>query len=249
MKMTVLGHLEELRWGIIRCIIYIVLMSCIALFFADRILEIIKYPSKNLIDGFLILKPAESITIYMKTVIFSGIIAAAPAIMREFFHFIKPAAGAKQSLSVSLYVLTAFSLFIMGAVFVYFIVLPKAISFLMSLSVGLTGTLAQITLTSYVSFVFALLLCGGLIFQIPLAAFILTKIGLLTPQFLTSRRKEAYFILVVFAAVITPTTDAFSMIMFVIPMILLYEIGIVFSKAVYKSQLKKIGEDYVNQNQ
>ena len=104
----------------------------------------------------------------------------------------------------------------------------------MNLSQGLTGTPAQITLTSYVSFVCALAFCGGMIFQIPLAAYILTKFGFITPKLLSGRRKEAYFVLIAASAVITPTTDAFSMMLFSVPMIILYEFGVIISKAVYK---------------
>ena len=253
MKMSVTGHLEELRWRIIRSVIYVLAASIVALVFADNILYILKLPSKGLIDSFLILKPAESIAIYMKTAIFSGLAIAALPVFWEFFGFVKPAAfqaplpadSNGQNLSAAKWVITAFLLFVLGILFVYFIVLPAAIAFLMNLSQGLTGGMpAQITLTSYVSFVCALLFCGGMIFQIPLMAFILTKIGMITPGLLSSKRKEAYFSLVVLAAVITPTTDAFSLGLFVLPMIALYEVGVLFSKAVYKSQIVKGGEVY-----
>jgi sec-independent protein translocase protein TatC len=220
--------------------------SVIALFFADKILYILKLPSKNHIESFLILKPAEAVTIYIKTAIFSGFAVAILPVFWEFFSFIKPAAE-KQSGSVLRWVVSAFFLFAAGIIFVYLIVLPKAIAFLMSLSQGLTGVAPQITLTSYISFVCALLFCGGMIFQIPLAAFILTKLEIITPKFMSSKRKEAYFGLCVLAAVITPTTDAFSMALFVAPMILLYEIGIIFSKIVYNSKIVAGGEVYEQQ--
>lgn len=246
--MTILSHLEELRRGIIRSLIYTVAASLAMLFFADDIIRFLKFPSDGLIENFLILRPAEPVSIYIKTALFTGIAAACPLIFWEIFNFIKPAAPTG-IISVLRYVLSAVLLFAAGIAFVYFIVLPKAVGFLISLSMGLTGANVQISLGAYISFVLALLACGGLIFQIPLAAFALTKLGILTPKFLSSKRKEAYFFLSVFAAIITPTTDIFNMALFVVPMIILYEIGIVLSKAVYKSQLKKLtGEIYAQEN-
>jgi len=247
MKMTISQHLEEMRIRIIRCIVYVLIGAFAAMFFLDTILYILKLPSKDLINNFLILKPAESITIYIKTALFSGLIAAIPFIFLEIFNFIKPASNNKNEYVLK-WAFIAFFLFICGGVFVYFAVLPKAIAFLMFLSKGLTNSQVQITLSSYISFTMALLLCGSLIFQIPLAAFILTKIGLINPIMLTSKRKEAYFVLIVAAAIITPTTDVFSMALFVIPMLFLYEIGVIFSKSVYKSKIFKGGEVYERQN-
>lgn len=244
MKMSVSDHLEELRWRIIRCVIYVAAATAAALFFTGEILYIIKFPSKGIIESFLILKPTESIAIYIKTAFFSGLIAASLPIFAEFFNFIKPAASKDQSVSAIKWILSAFILFAVGILFSYFLVLPKAITFLMNLSYGLTQTPAQITLTSYVSFVCALVFCGGMIFQIPLVSYILTKIGMITPGDMSGKRKESYFALCVIAAVITPTTDAFSMLLFVVPMIILYEIGILLSKAVYKKRIVPGGEVY-----
>jgi len=255
MKMSVTDHLEELRRRLIRSAVYIIAASLIALYFAENILYALKLPSKGLVEGFLVLKPAESIGIYMKTALFSGLAAAALPVFWEFFSFVKPAireeaafssdgSAVGREKSVLKWVAAAFSLFAVGIAFVYFIALRPAFSFLMKLSQGLTGTAPQITLTSYISFVCAFLLCGGLIFQIPIIAYILTKIGVITPKMMSSKRKEAYFALCVFAAVFAPTPDAFSMALFVAPMILLYEIGILFSKAVYNKKIVPGGEVY-----
>ncbi|MCL2390601.1 MAG: twin-arginine translocase subunit TatC, partial [Endomicrobia bacterium] len=195
-------------------------------------------------ESFMILKPAEAITIYIKTAVFAGLSVAILPIFWELFNFVKPAMDKSQNDSVIKWVIAAFLLFVSGILFIYFVVLTPAISFLMNLSQGLTQSPVQLTLSSYISFICALLFCGGIIFQIPLLAFILTKIGVITPKFLSSKRREAYFSMCVFAAVITPTTDAFSLALFMIPMIVLYEIGIIFSKMVYKNKILPGGEVY-----
>ncbi|MDR3049020.1 MAG: twin-arginine translocase subunit TatC [Elusimicrobiota bacterium] len=246
MKMTVSQHLEEFRTRLIRCIIFVLMSAILAFYFSDEILYILKLPSKGLIENFLILKPAESITIYLKTALFSGLIFASPLIFWEIFSFIKPAVGAKD-ISILKWAAIAFLLFVCGGAFVYWTVLSKAIAFLTFLSKGLTDSAIQITLSSYISFTMALLLCGAGIFQIPLAAFILTKIGLITPKMLISKRKEAYFALIIAAAVITPTTDVFSLALFVVPMIILYEVGVIFSKTVHKKNMFKGEKAYEEQ--
>ncbi|MDR1695839.1 MAG: twin-arginine translocase subunit TatC [Endomicrobium sp.] len=242
--MSIAGHLEELRWLLIRCAAYIAAASVIALFFTDEILYILKLPSQGLIEDFMILKPAEAVTIYIKTAFFAGLTAAFFPVLWEFFNFVKPAIDQSRGSSVLKRVLTSFLLFACGIAFVYFAVLTPAISFLMRLSQGLTQSHVQLTLSSYVSFTCALLFCGGMIFQIPLLAFMLTKIGAVTPSFLSSKRREAYFSMCVFAAIITPTTDVFSLSLFMVPMAVLYETGIVFSKMVYKNKLLPGGEVY-----
>ncbi|MDR2426410.1 MAG: twin-arginine translocase subunit TatC [Endomicrobium sp.] len=242
--MSVTDHLEELRWRIIRCVIYIAAASAVSLFFTEKILYIIKLPSQNIIENFLILKPAQSIAIYIKIAFFSGLAAAALPIWYELFAFIKPAALKEQNISAIKWMFSAFVLFVSGMLFTYFVILPKAIGFLMGLSQNLTGTPNQITLTSYVSFVAALIFCGGTIFQIPLMVYILTKLDLITPKLLAGKRKEAYFVLCIIAAVITPTTDVFSMALFICPMIILYEFGVILSKTVYKKRIVPGGEVY-----
>jgi sec-independent protein translocase protein TatC len=252
MSMSVIGHLEELRRRTIWCIAYVLLASLISMIFTDKILYILKLPSKNLINNFLILKPAESVTIYLKTALFCGLVVSAPLIFIQLFKFIEPAINESlngKKFFVLKWTFIASILFISGAVFSYFAVLPKALSFLMFLSQGLSDSTIQIALSAYISFVIALLFCGGIIFQIPLIAFIFTKAGIITPSFLFSKRKEAYFILIVISAIITPTTDAFTMALFAVPMIILYEIGIILSKISYRSQIKIIGEVYGEQNQ
>lgn len=248
--MSVISHLEELRRRLFFCLVCIFVFSSLSLLFTEQILSFLKAPSKDLIKTFLILKPIESVSIYIKTALFSGLFFSAPFVFFQIFKFISPALenGANKNFALKA-LFISFVLFLAGIVFIYFAVLPRALSFLISLSYGLSDSSVSITLSSYISFVVSLLFCGGLIFQIPVMSFFLTKAGVLTPSFLTSKRKEAYFALIVFAAIITPTTDVFSLTLFAVPIIILYEIGAVFSKAAYKSQIKQIGEIYEKQRE
>jgi sec-independent protein translocase protein TatC len=233
-KQPVLSHLEDLRWLIIRIVIYLSAASVLSFFIADIIIDYVKLPAKNTINDFLILRPTEPITIYFKTVIYSGLVISFLPICYECIKFIAPALQKEKTISIVKYSISAFVLFISGTVFSYFIVLPNTIKFLSNIAVHLTSSAPQFTLNSYFSFVFAVLLSGGIIFEIPLICAVLTALQIVSPKILKKFRKEVFFVLCVFAAIITPTTDVFSLTLFVLPMIVLYEIGIFVSAVIYK---------------
>jgi len=233
-KQTVLSHLEDLRWTILRACIYLFAASFISFFVVDYVIELAKLPSKEIIESFFILKPTEPVTIYFKTIIYTGLAVSFLPISYEFIKFIQPALQKEQTISVIKWSLVSFLLFVLGTLFAYFIVLPNAIKFLIDLAKHLTASSSQIALNSYLSFVFAVLLCGGLIFQIPVICAILTIFQIVSPSVLRKFRKEVFFVLCIFAAIITPTTDIFSLALFVFPMAVLYEIGIIVSGIIYK---------------
>ncbi|MFA7074015.1 MAG: twin-arginine translocase subunit TatC [Endomicrobiaceae bacterium] len=238
-KKPVLSHLEDLRWLIIRIVIYLSVAAVLSFFIADIIIDYVKLPAKGIINDFLILKPTESITIYFKTVIYSGIVISFLPICYECIKFIAPALQKEKTVSIIKYSVSAFTLFILGTVFSYYIVLPNTIKFLSNISAHLTSSSPQFTLNSYISFVFAVLLSGGIIFEIPLICSILTVLRIVSPNMLKKFRKEVFFALCVFAAIITPTTDVFSLILFVMPMLILYEAGIIISGIIYKKEMSE----------
>jgi len=243
-KKTVISHLEDLRFVFIRSLIYIIAASAVSFFFADKIIDIIKFPSKDIITGFYILKPTDSVAIYFKTIMYGAFVAAFLPVMYEIVNFIRPAFQKEQFFFIIKWTVFSMFLFVIGTLFVYFAVLPVSIKFLIGLASSLTAAGSQVSFNAYVSFVLTLLLCGGITFQIPLICAVLTMVNLITPFMLSKFRKEIFFGLCVFAAVITPTTDVFSMMLFVVPMIVLYEIGIFISSAVYKNKAAEIDKIY-----
>ncbi|MGE4384490.1 MAG: twin-arginine translocase subunit TatC [Endomicrobiaceae bacterium] len=238
-KKPVLSHLEDLRWLIIRIVIYLSAAAVLSFFIADTIIVYIKLPAKGIINDFLILKPTEAITIYFKTAIYSGFVISFLPICYECIKFIAPALQKEKTISIIKYSASAFTLFILGTVFSYYIVLPNTIKFLADISSHLTSSSTQFTLNSYISFVFAVLLSGGIIFEIPLICSILTVLRIVSPNMLKKFRKEVFFTLCVFAAIITPTTDVFSLTLFVLPMLILYEAGIIISEIIYKKEMSE----------
>lgn len=243
-KLTIISHLEELRWVFIRSIIYLIIAGIISFFFVDQIINFIKLPSKDIINGFFILKPTDSIVIYFKSIMYGAFVLAFLPIIYEFINFIRPALHREYTWFVIKWTLSAVILFLAGTIFVYFIVLPVAVKFLTDLAQTLISSNSQVSFNAYISFVLMLLLCGGIIFQIPLISAMLTMLNIISPFVLRKFRKEMFFGLCVFSAIITPTTDVFSMMLFVFPMIVLYEIGIIISDTIYKKRTSETEQIY-----
>jgi len=241
---TIMSHLEELRWVFVRSIVYLIIAGLVSFFFAEQIIELIKLPAKDVITNFFILKPTDSIVIYMKTIMYGAVVIAFLPMTYEFINFVRPALQQEQVLFVFKWTIFAVILFIAGTIFVYFAVLPIAIKFLIDLAQTLTSSSTQVSFNAYISFVLMLLLCGGIIFQIPLICAMLTLLNIITPFVLRRFRKEIFFGLCVFSAIITPTTDIFSMLLFVFPMIILYELGIIISNVIYKQKKSEIDKIY-----
>ncbi len=229
-------HLDELRRRLLHCVWFILAGTIVSLFFGDRIIAFLTYPSHGLVTRFTILKPAEIVSLYVKAALAAGIFAVSPLLFHQFWLFIRPAVPVDLRRSLPAWVGAAFFLFLAGCVFTYTVVLPFSLRFLL----GLAGKVAEpmITLSSYLSFILSLLVLGGIMFEIPVIAAVLTRAGIVNPAFLRRHRKEVYFGICVAAAVLTPTPDAFTMLIFVAPMILLFEAGIVVSSYV---EFKTVG--------
>jgi sec-independent protein translocase protein TatC len=166
------------------------------------------------------------------TSIVAGLIIAAPYVIWEFWRFIKPAlhdSERKHSIGAVFYM--SF-LFICGVLFGYYLIVPLSVHFLGSYSISGEVT-NQINVLSYISTVTSITLAAGVIFELPVFVFFLSKIGILTPGIMKKYRRHSYVALLVISAIITPP-DVFSQIMVCLPLVLLYEIGIIISRRVNK---------------
>ncbi len=229
-RMPFLDHLEELRWTIIRCLVAVSLSSAVCYFFSRQIIEILRYPGPK--DMKLIfLSPTEGFMIYIKVSIFAGLIAALPYVSYQFWKFVVPGLLEKERRLVRPIVLYTVLCFLIGAAFAYFLIIPFGLKFLMSFQTEFLE--ANITIGKYLGFVVTLLLVFGVVFELPVLAYLLTHIGLLTPEFLRSKRRYGIVIIFIVAAILTPP-DAFTQTMLAVPLMLLYEISIWVSAAVRK---------------
>ncbi len=246
-EMTVTDHLEELRLRLLKSVAVLVATTLAAFVFANPLVTILKLPSRHVVDQFILVKPTEIIAVYFKVALYAGILLALPYILFQCWRFIKPAMEKRPSLHLVGWGVAAVVLFAGGTLFVFFLAAPEALNFLMLLS--RSTALPMLTLNFYTSFMLSLLVLGGFIFEIPVVAGLLTSTGLLNPHTLRQNRKMVVFVLFIIAAVMTPTTDVFNMLLFALPMIVLFEIAILLSSLIFKAKLKKdpAGEAYETQ--
>jgi len=166
--------------------------------------------------------------------VMAGFIIAFPYVFWEIWRFIKPALYTKESKHAKGVVFFSSILFIAGILFGYYVIAPLAVNFLGSYQVS-EIVANQINLGSYISTVASISLACGLVFELPILTYFLTKVGLLTPQFMKTYRKHALVIILILAAVITPP-DVISQVLVALPLLLLYEVSILVSKIVIKKQ-------------
>ncbi|REE81943.1 sec-independent protein translocase protein TatC [Lutibacter oceani] len=261
-EMSFLDHVEELRWHLVRSSIAIFFFGIIAFLMKDFIFNKILFAPKNAdfltyrvfckvsqffgTDGLCIddipftfqsLAMAEQFSVHIWTSITVGFIIAFPFIIWEVWKFISPGLYEKERKGARSFIIISSILFFIGVLFGYYIVTPLSVNFLGNYSVS-DLVERNIKIGSYISLVRSSLLASGFIFELPIIMFFLTKMGLITPDFLKKYRKHALVIVLVLAAVITPP-DIISQIIVAIPILILYEVSIYISKIVIKRELKK----------
>jgi sec-independent protein translocase protein TatC len=231
-RLDVIGHLEELRRRILISLGALTVTSMALLAFGQKLMHLVKAPLAGLDAKLIFISPTEAFTSYLKVAIFSGFVLCFPVILYQAWAFFATAVSKAMRRRVVIWLLFALVLFAAGLLFSYFIALPAALNFLIRF--GSEIATPAITLGKYVSFFIALLLIGGVIFEIPIVIGLLTDLGWLKARLLKEKRPLAVVVIFIIAAVVTPTTDAVNLILFALPMILLYEIGIILSVLIEK---------------
>lgn len=269
-EMSFLEHLEELRWHIIRSILAFVVFMTIAFIFKNFLFGTIILGPKNpeFITNRLLcelgaylkttalcintkplnlisIKMSGQITTHITAAMVAGLILAFPVILWEFWKFFKPALKPSEARYAKGAVVAASMLFFIGVLFGYFMLAPLSIHFLSSYEID-PQVVNQINVRSYIGTLTSICLATGLIFELPIVTFFLTKIGVITPTFMRKYRKHAIVVIFIIAAIITPP-DVFSQTLVAIPLLLLYEISIIISSRVMKQKEKErkefFGED------
>ena len=175
----------------------------------------------------------------------TAVILSFPFIIWEFWKFFRPALRANEKQHVRGAVLSSSLLFFIGIVFGYYMIVPFSLHFLGNYEVS-EQVVNQINIRSYIGTLSSVVLASGFIFELPIFAFFLTKIGIITPSFLTKYRRYAIVIVFIVAAIITPP-DIFSQTLVAIPLLGLYEVSIVVSKIVMRKKTKE-HDDFMNDN-
>jgi len=243
-EMPFLDHLEELRWRLIKAIVAIIISAIGVYFFSDIILSLLIKPYNDALkhldkpdaQKLIFLTPTGGFMIRIKLSIFMGIMISLPVIFYQIWQFVVPGLLDKERKYVPTVVIFSTVCFLMGAAFCYLLVLRFGLRFLLGFET--TDLVATISINEYLSFVTMLIFVFGLVFELPILAFFLTKIGLVTPAFLRHYRRHSIVTMVVVAAIITPP-DVFTQLLLVAPLMILYELSIIISRFAMKKEREK----------
>jgi len=226
-EMGFLDHLEEFRWRIIKSVIGIVIAAIIVAVFSDYIVTNILFaPAKSTNPPLLIqnLKPYGQFTLYIEVILLGGLILSIPNIFYQFWKFIEPALMQNERKYVTLIVFFTTLCFLAGVFFVYYVLLPTTLGFFAGF--GTESIENNIAADEYLSFVLSLLLVGGIVFELPVISFVLSKVGILKPSFMKKYRRHAIVVILILAGILTPSPDVASQLLLGIPLLFLYEISI-----------------------
>ena len=239
-SMSLSGHLAELRRRILVCLIFFAAVVLCLFFQGYVLLDILEAPAKGAIKEFIFTAPTEAFTTYFAVVLLAAFIVSFPVMLYQLWAFVAPAMPRAFRRATLIWFLFALVSFFGGISFAYGILLPSAFSFLVGFGEGIAKPM--ISLAQYMTFAVTIVLIGGGVFEIPFLMGVLTEVGLLNTKMLRSSRRYAILIIFIFAAVITPTTDAFNMIVFAVPMVLLFEVGIMICGVIEKRKIKILQE-------
>lgn len=265
-EMSFFEHLEALRWHLIRTAIAVTVFTSLAFYFNKFIIDTIvmgpydvhfwtydmmcKVGTALHMDGWCLTtmnakiintEVAGQFNLLMNSCIMVGLVLGIPYFLFEVWKFIKPALHEKERKAASGFVFYASFLFMIGVLFGYFIITPMSLRFLAGLNVSsvIANTFA---ISSYVSLVSTLTLGSGLTFELPILIYLLASMGIVNAGFMRRTRRYAIIIILVIAAIITPTPDAITMSVVALPLFVLYEVGIWVAAGVGKRREKKEAE-------
>ena len=221
------GHLEELRRRIVITLVFLVVMCGILFSRGYALMAWLEAPARGFIKDFIFIDPTEAFAAYFIVVLMAALAASFPVMIYQLWAFLSPALSRSSRYAVLAWILLAVACFYGGIVFAYMILLPAAMNFLLGFGAGIA--IPAITISKYISFAGIILFAGGFIFQIPVLMGILTEAGILDARRLSGSRKYAVLVLVIIAAIVSPTQDVFNLLLFAAPMIALYEVGILLS--------------------
>lgn len=226
-RLTLVEHLEELKIRVIKSIIFIIICSFFVYNYVNSILPVLTRPVGKLV----FIAPQEAFITHIKIAFFGGLFLSSPFLLYQVWRFVSEGLKPNERKYALIFGPLSFLFFILGAAFGYLVIIPVGIKFL--LSFGTDFITPMLTISRYISFIGTLTFTFGVVFELPLISLFLTKIGIVTPQFLSSRRKQAIVFIFILAAIFTPP-DVITQCLMALPLLILYEIGIIFSKSVYR---------------
>lgn len=248
-KMPLTEHLGDLRKSITISLIALLIAFVVAFNYSEEIFRSIMFPLKYNLSfsvknpfisiipqeklsqttKLVFLAPAEAFWMSMKVSFVAALVLALPVIFYQLWKFISPGLLAKEKKYVFPFVISATGLFVAGALFCFFMVLPFAMGFLLTYKLG-DVLMPMLSVGLYVDFCLKFILAFGAVFELPVVIIFLTRMGIVTTKTLAKNRKYAVLVAFILAAILTPTPDIFNQTLMAIPIIILYEIGILVSR-------------------
>lgn len=221
-----LEHLEELKKRLIVSLIAVTICGFAAYPAVDIVLRDLAKP----VGKFVFTGPVEAFWTRIKLAFFMGLIASMPIVLFQFWSFIQRGLMPKEKHMAGAIAAVSFILFAAGVSFCYFLILPVGVKFL--LAYGSDVLMPMISITRYVSFVFGMVFSFGLVFELPLVIGFLAKIGILHSDSLRKQRRFAIVLIFIVAAALTPGPDVFSQVLMALPLLVLYEAGIIVARVI-----------------
>jgi sec-independent protein translocase protein TatC len=246
-QMTFFEHLVELRKRIINSLIAIGIGAFVGVYVAKYIIVFITRPmmaalkEMSLQQQLVYTHPAGGFNLIITLGIYIGIVLASPVVLYQIWLFVAPALYKHERSAVTGFLFSTVFLFLAGIAFAYFITLPYMLKFLVKFTiVSLPGVVPMITVTEYFDLILLVLLAFGLVFELPVLVFFLSLFGIVTPQFLWKNVRYAILVIAVVAAIITPSPDAMTMLIFMAPMLALYFVGIAVSAITVRKRDRRV---------
>lgn len=248
-RLSIFEHLDELRGRLIFSAVTILVGFLVCFTYSEYLLYLLKFPLNNQIELSLsapvirfvqnasevklfFISPAEAFWSHMKIAIICSIIVSCPVIITQVWLFVKPALFKDERKLVLPFILISILLFIVGLFFCSLIVLPFALDFLLGYKTE--GLVAILTLEHYIDFTLRFILAFGVVFQTPVIIVLLVRLNILRIEMLKRNRKYAVLVIFIVAAVLTPTPDIFNQCLMAVPLMILYELSILFAGLLYK---------------
>jgi sec-independent protein translocase protein TatC len=249
-QMTFFEHLVELRKRLIHSLIAIGIGAFVGVYISKYVIRFVDEPmlralkESGLPQHLIYTHPAGGFNLLITLGIYIGVVLASPVVLYQIWLFVAPALYKHERGAISGFLFSTVFLFLAGIAFGYFVTLPYMLRFLVKFSVvSLPGIEPMITVTEYFDLTLMVLLGFGLVFELPVLVFFLSIFGIVTPQFLWKNVRYAILVIAIVAAIITPTPDAMTMLIFMAPMIGLYFIGIAVSAVAVRRRNRQLAAE------
>jgi sec-independent protein translocase protein TatC len=240
-KQTIIEHFEELRKSIIISVVAILVAAVVCYNYNEQLLRVVTMPLTSINQRLIVTGITEAFFVKLQLSILAGLVVSFPIVAWAIWRFLKPALFPHERKYIYVLFPVTLFLFAAGVLFSYFAILPLVLKFFVYVAGENLETMFKVD--QYVSFVMSFSIPFGIVFELPVITFFLTKIGVIKPGMLSKNRKYALLIIVIAAGALTPGPDPISQIMMAVPMYILYEVSILVSKWAKPNRERETNEE------